>query len=202
MFRRPDEAQAITAICAVSKQQPKRPDLPAQACRFVCASARLETTGKGWLPLQLLMQLQRALLLQLHCPAVPPSSASCLRQTSALCTDMTSEPAAAHPAAASTATEAAVPRSSTPTAAAEPHVPTQKELLAASLFGEGNSSRPARQKRQQTARAPTAAPGQPPAHAHVAQAPAAPDLLLQLDSPSHAATQAANAGEPSALCQC
>lgn len=108
-------------------------------------------------------------------------------------------PSTAQPAAVSTAAEAHAGRSSTP----EPHVPTQKELLAASLFGEGTSSRPARQKRPHPAAPPRPSPPAQPASAQPAAAqPAAADLLLQLDSPTHAAAPAAasSLGQHTVLC--
>lgn len=99
--------------------------------------------------------------------------------------------AAAHstPAASTTAAE---PHRHAAAAAAEPHVPTQKELLAASLFGD-NSSRPARPKRHPAHHAAPAhhpAPAQPSPVATSAAAaqPAAADLLMGLDSPGPTAS--------------
>lgn len=100
--------------------------------------------------------------------------------------------AAAHatPAASTAAAESHRPVSS----AAEPHVPTQKELLAASLFGD-SSSRPARQRRHPAHHAVPAAhhaaSTQPaPVATSAAAQPAAADLLLALDSPGPTASAA------------
>ena len=104
--------------------------------------------------------------------------------------------AAAHatPAASTAAAEPHRPIAS----AAEPHVPTQKELLAASLFGD-SSSRPARQRRHPVHHAAPAAhhaastqpaPVATSAAAAAAQ-PAAADLLLALDLPGPSASAAA-----------
>ena len=105
-------------------------------------------------------------------------------------------PAAAHttPAASTAAAEAHRPVAS----AVEPHVPTQKELLAASLFGD-SSSRPVRQRRHPAHHAALAphhtasaqpAPIATSAAAAAAAQPAAADLLLALDSPGPTASAA------------
>ncbi|KAL3152008.1 hypothetical protein ABBQ32_001127 [Trebouxia sp. C0010 RCD-2024] len=98
-------------------------------------------------------------------------------------------PATASHAAAAASIPATDPhRPSAAAASSEPHIPTQKELLAASLFGDGNS-RPARQRRQPAHHA-AATPAHQSAAAQLASAapvqtarPAAADLLLGLDSP-------------------